>query len=88
MARSLSAPPQIFSTDDASADQPRGRLRLGLRLRSVASRAVATLGHELVELGAVFGKAQALQELLELALLVLEPAQCIGAIFVKGAIAA
>jgi hypothetical protein len=32
-------------------------LRLGLRLRSVVTRAVAPLGHELVELGPVLGKA-------------------------------
>jgi hypothetical protein len=57
MARSLSAPSQ---TDDASADQPRRQLRLGLRLRSVVTGAIAALGHELVELGPVLRKAQAL----------------------------
>jgi hypothetical protein len=57
MARSLSAPSQ---TDDASADQPRRQLRLGLRLRSVVTGAIAPLSHELVELGPVLGKAQAL----------------------------
>ena len=63
-------------------------LWLGLRLRSVATGAVAALGHELVELGPVFGKAQSLEELLKFALLFLEPMQRIGAIFVEGAIAA
>jgi hypothetical protein len=47
-------------------------LRLRLRLRSIWP--VAPLGHELVKLGAVLGKAQPLQELLEFALLFLEPA--------------
>ena len=37
-------------------DQQR-MLRLGLRLRSVATGAIAPLGHELVELGPVLGKA-------------------------------
>jgi hypothetical protein len=88
MARSLSAPPQIFSTDDASADQPKGWSRLGLRLRSVVTGAIAPLGHELVELCPVLGKAQPLQKLLELALFFLEPAKRIGAIVVESAIAA
>ena len=63
-------------------------LRLGLRLRSVVTGAIAPLGHELVELGPVLGKAQPLQKLLKLALLFLEPAQRVGAIFVESAIAA
>ena len=45
--------------------QPRRWLRLGLRLRSVVTGAIASLGHELVELGPVLGKAQTLQKLLE-----------------------
>ena len=88
MARSLSAPPQIFSTDDASADQPKRWLRLGLRLRSVVTGAIAPLGHELIELGPVLGKTQPLQKLLKLALFFLKSAQRVGAIVVKSAIAA
>jgi hypothetical protein len=88
MARSLSAPPQIFSIDDASADQSRRWLRLGLRLRSVVTRAIALLGHELVEFGPVLGKTQPLQKLLKLALFFLKSAQRVGAIFVESAIAA
>ena len=85
MACSSSAPSQIFWTDDASADQP---LRLGLRLRSVVTGAIPPLGHELVELGPVFGKAQPLQKLLKLALFFLKSAQSVGAIFVESTIAA
>jgi hypothetical protein len=77
-----------YSTDDSSADQLRRWLRLGLRLRSVVTGAIALLGHELVELGPVLGKTQPLQELLKLALFFLESAQRIGAIFVESAIAA
>jgi len=68
--------------------QPRRWLRLGLRLRSVVTGAIAPLSHELVELGPVLGKAQALQKLLKLALFFLKPAQRIDAIFVESAIAA
>jgi len=88
MARILSAPPQIFSIDDASANQPRRWLRLGLRLRSVVTGAIAPLGHELIELGPVLGKAQPLQKLLKLALFFLKSAQRVGPIFVERAIAA
>jgi hypothetical protein len=63
-------------------------LLLRLRLWSIATGTVSALCHELVELGPVFGKTQPLQELLELALLFLEPAQRIGAILVESAIAA
>jgi len=67
--------------------QPTRWLRLGLRLRSV-TRAIAPLGHELVELGSVLGKAQPLQKLLKLALFFLESSQRVDAIFVESAIAA
>src|SRR6266536_2539817 len=50
--------------------------------------AAAALGHELVELGLVLGVAQALQELLELTLLLFEPPQGLGAIFVERPVAA
>ena len=46
------------------------------------------LGHELIELGAVLGEAQPLEEFLELALLVFEPLQRLCAIVVEGVIAA
>src|SRR5215469_9100412 len=62
-------------------------LRLRLRLRSLATGSIAALGHELVELGSVFGETQALQEFLELALLFFEPAQRVGAIFIECAVA-
>src|SRR4029077_8363349 len=59
-----------------------------LRLRCVRSRPVASLGHELVEFALVLGKAQAVEEIAELALLLFEPAQRLGAVFVEGVIAA
>src|SRR5689334_429313 len=61
---------------------------LGLRLRLGALRARTAVGHELIELGAVLGEAQALEELDELALLLFEPAQGLFAVFVEGAVAA
>jgi hypothetical protein len=70
-----------------TSPDPAEWLRLGLRLRSV-TRAIAPLGHELVELGSVLGKAQPLQKLLKLALFFLESAQRVDAIFVESAIAA
>src|SRR6185312_1669219 len=48
----------------------------------------AALGQELIELGLVLGKAQAVEEAAELALFLFEPAQGIGAVLVEGAIAA
>src|SRR5271165_6894518 len=62
------------------------RRRLGSRLR--LKWALSPLGHELIELGAVFGEAQPREEILELALLVLEALQRLRAIIVEGAIAA
>src|SRR5690242_14034413 len=62
---------------------------LRLRRGAVFARAaVAHLGHELVELGLVLGLAQPVEKLAELALLLFEPAQCLIAVFVKGAVAA
>src|SRR5580692_10857065 len=61
----------------SSALRRRGRLR-----------AVAPVGHELVELGLVLGHTQALEEFAKLALLVLETAQRLGAVVVEGAVAA
>ena len=57
-----------------------GRLRLG--------RALAPLGHELIEFGAVLGEAQPPEEVLELALLVFEALQRLRSIVVEGAVAA
>src|SRR5207247_2027677 len=56
------------------------RSALGLRLGAGAP--AAALGHELIELGLILGVTQALQKFLELALLLLEPAQGLAAIFV------
>jgi hypothetical protein len=58
-----------------------------LWLRSV-TRAIAPLGHELIELGPVLGKTQPLQKLLKLALFFLKSAQRVGAIVIESAIAA
>src|SRR5262245_57400072 len=49
---------------------------------------VAPLGHELVELGLVLGEAQPLQKLTELALLLLETLERLGAVLVERAVAA
>ena len=51
-------------------------------------RAIAALVHELVELGAVLGGAQPVEEVAELALLLVELAQRLLAIFVEGDVAA
>ena len=60
-----------------------GRSGLGLRLRALVGAAAATLGHELVELGLVLGHAQSAEEVLKITLLLFEPAQCLGAIFIE-----
>src|SRR5437762_1387271 len=76
--------PFIFHSPVALCSELRMRsLILGRRVG-----APAALAEELVELLLVLGAAQALQEIAELALLLLEPAQCVGAIFVEGPIAA
>src|SRR5580700_9694184 len=61
--------------------------RLRFRLGSLG-RARPALGHELVELPLVLGLAQAVEELDELALLLLQPPQRLFAILVEGAVAA
>ena len=43
----------------------------------------AALGHELVELGLVLGHAQSAEEVLKITLLLFEPSQCLGAIFIE-----
>ena len=60
------------------------RLLVGRRRR----RTIATLGHELVELGLVLGVPQAIEESLELALLFLETLQRLFAILIERAVAA
>src|SRR5271163_857439 len=64
------------------------RLGLRLRLRTIVVRPIAALGHELIKLVAVLGEPKPLQEFLELALFVFEPAQRFDSIIVKGAVAA
>ena len=49
--------------------------------------AIAPLGHELIELGPVLGKAQPLEKFLELALLFLEALQLLRAVVVECAVA-
>src|SRR4051812_14257414 len=51
-------------------------------------RARLVLRHELVELFLVLGVTQTVEEVLELDLLLLEPLQRLGAVFVEGAVAA
>src|SRR5580704_9557530 len=59
-----------------------------LGLRTGLEGAIAPLGHELIELRAIPGEAQSGKEILELALLIFEPLQRLGAIVVEGAVAA
>src|SRR5690348_6410043 len=63
----------------------RSALRLHFRTGRAGRPAVApaALRHELVGLRFVLGVPQALQKFLELALLLLEPAQRFGAVFVE-----
>src|SRR5436190_1257725 len=56
--------------------------------RSGRAPMVAALGHELVELGLVLRHAQASQEFAELALLLFQALQGLGAIFVECPVAA
>src|SRR5713101_7511198 len=59
-----------------------------LRRRRLGRLGPAVLGQELVELGLVLGEAQAVEEAQEIPLLLLEPAQGVGAVLVEGAVAA
>src|SRR5947207_15883579 len=59
-----------------------------LRRRRRIARAIAAVGHELVELGLVLGKTQALQKGVELALLVFQPAQRVFSVFIERTVAA
>src|SRR5580658_1796273 len=61
----------------------RGRVR-----RRRCRRGIPALGHELVEFGLVLGEAQPFEEAGELRLLLLQPAEGFGAIFVEGVVAA
>jgi hypothetical protein len=45
--------------------------------------AIAALGHELIELSLVLCKTQAIEEVAKLALLLFQPFQGVGPIFVK-----
>jgi hypothetical protein len=65
-----------------------GDARGGRRVEAAIGVSVVALVHELIELGAIPGNAETLQEFLELALLVFEPAQCLSAIVIESAIAA
>src|SRR5499427_140004 len=65
----------------------KGNAQSALGLRRVL-RATGALGHELVEFGLVLGVPQAVEELLELALLLFEAAQSFRAILVKSPVAA
>src|SRR5205085_10546873 len=61
---------------------------LALRLARVRRGPVAPIGHELVELGLVLGKAQTIKELAEFALFFLKSAQRVRTVLIEGAIAA
>src|SRR5215207_3922819 len=68
-----------------------GKSACRFRVRCLAARCllrpVPALGHKLVELGLVAGLAQALEKFGKFLLLLLEPAQRVGTIFIKGVIA-
>src|ERR1044072_3991826 len=64
------------------------RGRSALRRRSLRCLAVAALGHELIELLLVLGKAQPVEEIAKLALLFFEAVQRRGAILVERMVAA
>src|SRR5215471_6037004 len=49
---------------------------------------VTAFRHELVELDLVLGVAQAIEEIAEIALLLFEPPQRLGAVFIEGTVAA
>ena len=58
------------------------RLRT-LRLRTAVVAAVASIGHELIELRFILGKAQSVEEVAEFALLFFEALERLGAIVVE-----
>jgi hypothetical protein len=64
-----------------------GDARSGRRVEAAINVSAVALVHELIELGAIPGNAETLQEFLELALLVFEPAQCLSAIVIESTIA-
>src|SRR5712672_2292854 len=72
----------------AEEEIPLMRLELRFRRAVRLGRPVTAFRHELVEFGLVLGVPQPVKEIAELALLLLEPAQRLGAVFIKGAIAA
>ena len=59
----------------------------GLRLGRLPLRP-AVFGHELVEFSLVLGVPQAIEEVAELALLLLEATERLGAVFVEGTVSA
>ena len=79
-------PPVLRRIGPERADVSCGGSALRLR-RLRRLRAIAPLRHELIELGLVLGETQPIEEVLELALLFLEPAQSLGAILVERVIA-
>src|SRR5262249_57401117 len=80
--------PRIPAGEPRSGERRVWWLRRLRGRRSLACGPVAPLGHKLIELRPILGKAKPLQKLLEFALLVLEPAQRFGAILIEGAVAA
>jgi hypothetical protein len=77
---------QVSQKAAASAQRRAPISALGLPY--LALGATTALGHELIEFCLVFGVPQPVEELLEFALFLLEPAESLSAVFVKGAVAA
>src|ERR1700678_4434975 len=90
--RILTADPLISRMIRAERPQPFGDhasgLRVGLRRAVRFRRPVAAFRHKLVKLGFVLGVPQAIEEVAELALLLLKAAQGLGAVLVEGVVAA
>src|SRR5215831_2562188 len=70
------------------SEYPSVGLLRGLRRSARFRRPIAPFRHELVELGLVLGVPQAVKEIAELALLLFESPQRLGAVLVKGPVAA